>query len=68
MMFLVHQEILKQTDFDARVDILPVADPNIFSMSQRVSLAQEQLRLATSNPQMHNMYDGLQRYVRMQLV
>ena len=36
--------------------MLPVADPNIFSMSQRVSLAQEQLRLATSNPQMHNMY------------
>jgi hypothetical protein len=47
---------VKATDFDARVDVLPVADPNIFSMSQRVSLAQEQLRLATSNPQMHNMY------------
>jgi hypothetical protein len=47
---------VKATDFDQRVDILPVADPNIFSMSQRVSLAQEQLRLATSNPQMHNMY------------
>ena len=47
---------IKATDFDERVDILPVADPNIFSMSQRVSLAQEQLRLATSNPQMHNMY------------
>ena len=47
---------VKATDFDDRVDILPVADPNIFSMSQRVSLAQEQLRLATSNPQMHNMY------------
>ena len=50
------QRNVKQTDFDERVDILPVADPNIFSMSQRVSLAQEQLRLATSNPQMHNMY------------
>ena len=47
---------IKATDFDERVDILPVADPNIFSMSQRVSLAQEQLRLATSNPPMHNMY------------
>ncbi len=49
---------VKATDFDKRVDILPVADPNIFSMSQRVSLAQEQLRLATSNPQMHNMYSA----------
>jgi len=42
----VVQEILKQTDFDDRVDILPVADPNIFSMSQRISLAQTQLQLA----------------------
>ena len=49
---------IKAKDFDSRVDILPVADPNIFSMSQRVSLAQEQLRLATSNPQMHNMYSA----------
>jgi len=49
---------VKATDFDERVDVLPVADPNIFSMSQRVSLAQEQLRLATSNPQMHNMYSA----------
>ena len=49
---------IKQTDFDDRVDILPVADPNIFSMSQRISLAQEQLRLAMSNPQMHNLYSA----------
>jgi hypothetical protein len=47
---------VKQTDFDDRVDILPVADPNIFSMSQRISMAQTQLQLAQSNPQMHNMY------------
>jgi len=49
---------IKAKDFDQRVDILPVADPNIFSMSQRVSLAQEQLRLAMSNPQMHNLYSA----------
>jgi len=47
---------VKQTDFDDRVDILPVADPNIFSMSQRISMAQTQLQLAQSNPPMHNMY------------
>ena len=48
--------LVKQADFDARVDVLPVADPNIFSMSQRVSMAQTELQLAMSNPQMHNLY------------
>ena len=48
--------VVKVTDFDERVDILPVADPNIFSMTQRVTLAQTQLQLAMSNPQMHNLY------------
>tara|TARA_Y100001938_G_scaffold105089_1_gene143410 strand:+ start:3845 stop:5218 length:1374 start_codon:yes stop_codon:yes gene_type:complete len=50
------QRTIKQTDFDDRVDIMPVADPNIFSQTQRISLAQTELQLATSNPQMHNMY------------
>jgi len=47
---------IKQADFDNRVDVIPVADPNIFSMSQRITLAQTQLQIATSNPQLHNMY------------
>ena len=47
---------IKQSDFDDRVDVVPVADPNIFSMSQRITLAQTQLQIATSNPQLHNMY------------
>ena len=47
---------VKQTDFDDRVDVIPVADPNIFSMSQRITLAQTQLQIATSNPMLHNMY------------
>ena len=47
---------IKQSDFDDRVDVVPVADPNIFSMSQRITLAQTQLQIATSNPALHNMY------------
>src|SRR5210317_510621 len=47
---------IKQTDFDDRVDVVPVADPNIFSMSQRITLAQTQLQIATANPNLHNMY------------
>ena len=52
------QRMIKQSDFDDRVDILPVADPNIFSQTQRISLAQTELQLATSNPGMHNMYQA----------
>ncbi len=55
------QPEIVQQDFDARVDILPVSDPNIFSMSQRVSLAQEQFKLANAAPQMHNMYEAYRR-------
>src|SRR6056300_399943 len=53
------QKMIKQSDFDDRVDILPVADPNIFSQTQRISLAQTELPLAMSNPQMHNLYEAI---------
>ena len=52
---------IKQKDFDNRVDILPVADPNIMSMAQRVTLAQSQLQIAQSNPQMHNLHEAYRR-------
>ena len=53
---------VKQMDFDDRVDILPVADPNIFSMSLRVTLAQSQLQLAQANPELHDLREA---YMRM---
>ena len=53
--------MIKQLDFDNRVDILPVADPNIMSMAQRVTLAQTQLQIAQSNPQLHNIYEAYRR-------
>jgi hypothetical protein len=52
------QRQIKQTDFDEKIDILPVADPNIFSQSQRINLAQTQLQLAQSNPQIHDIYQA----------
>jgi hypothetical protein len=52
---------IKSADFDQRVDILPVADPNIMSMAQRVTLAQTQLQIAQSNPQIHNIHEAYRR-------
>jgi hypothetical protein len=51
------ERVIKQSDFDDRVDILPVADPNIFSQTQRISLAQTEMQLAASNPAIHNQYE-----------
>lgn len=57
---------IKAQDFDSRIDVLPVSDPNIFSMSQRISLAQTQLQLVQSNPQIHGGPQGLyQAYRKM---
>ena len=53
-------------DFDQRVDVLPSSDPNIFSMSQRIALAQTELQLVQSNPQIHGGPQGLyQAYRKM---
>ena len=53
--------LIKKKDFDKRVDVLPVSDPNIFSVAQRITMAQTQLQLAQSAPQMHNMYEAYRR-------
>ena len=52
---------IKREDFGNMVAVLPVADPNIFSTAQRITLAQTQLQLAQTAPQMHNMYEAFYR-------
>ena len=58
-------QTIKQADFDARVDILPVSDPNIFSMSQRIALAQELMSMVQSNPEIHGPQGIQESYRRM---
>ena len=56
---------IKQQDFDDRVDIIPISDPNIFSQSQRVTLAQELLQMVQSNPEIHGPMGMYEAYRRM---
>ena len=67
--YMVSQQFgpeIKAEDFDQRVDVLPVSDPNIFSMSQRIALAQSELQLVQSNPEIHGGPMGLyQAYRKM---
>ena len=53
--------VVKVQDFDDKVDVIPVADPNIFSMAQRVTLANENLKIAMSNPAVHNIKEAYRR-------
>lgn len=55
------ESTVKAEDFDGRVDVIPVSDPNIFSMAQRVTLAQSQLQMAQTNPQLHNLHAAYRR-------
>ena len=56
---------IKQSDFDERIDVIPVSDPNIFSQSQRITLAQELLQMVQSNPQVHGPNGIYEAYRRM---
>ena len=56
------ERMIKVTDFSDQIDVIPHSDPNIFSMAQRVMMAQTQLQLATSAPQIHNLEEA---YTRM---
>jgi len=53
--------MIKAADFDNRVDVLPIADPNTFSVAQRVTLANEQLKIAMSAPQLHDVREAYRR-------
>ena len=55
------EQVVMAQDFDNRVDVLPISDPNIFSMAQRVLIAQQQLQMAQAAPEIHNMQEAYRR-------
>jgi hypothetical protein len=54
-------QTIMATDFDGRVDVVPISNPNVFSQAQRIALAQAQLQMATQAPEMHNMHEAFRR-------
>ena len=58
------ERTVKAEDFDDRIDVVPVSDPNIFSMAQRVTLAQTELQLAQAAPELHNLHEAFRRMYR----
>ena len=56
---------VKLSDFDERVDIFPVSNPDIFSQSQRIAMAQEMMQLVQSNPEVHGPTGIYESYKRM---
>jgi len=56
------EETMKSEDFDDRIDVLPVSDPNSATMSQRIMQYQAALQLAESAP---NIYDIPQLHRQM---
>jgi hypothetical protein len=54
------ENVFKQ-DFDNSVDVIPVSDPNIFSMTQRITLAQAQLQMAQAAPELHDLRESYRK-------
>ena len=54
------ENVFKQ-DFDGSVDVIPVSDPNIFSMTQRITLAQTQLQMAQAAPELHDLRESYKK-------
>jgi hypothetical protein len=56
---------IKLQDFDERIDIFPISNPDIFSQSQRIAMAQEMMALVQSNPEVHGPNGTYEAYKRM---
>ena len=53
--------VIYAADFNDRIDIIPVSDPNIFSTAQRIAQAQSIMQMANAAPQLHDVYEAYKR-------
>jgi hypothetical protein len=49
------EEFIKAEDFDDKIDVLPVSDPNAATMAQRIMQYQAAMQLAQTAPDMYNL-------------
>jgi hypothetical protein len=58
------ESVVMRQDYDGRVDIIPVSDPNIFSSTQRIAQGQALVELSDNHPQLYNQMECHTRFLK----
>lgn len=58
------ESVVLRDDYDGRVDVIPISDPNIFSSTQRIAQGQALVELADSHPSIYNQMECHERFLK----